>query len=122
MLNYTPENNWANRILGLASQVQFSLEDENISNMSKSEWKSVIKRQILYHVFNCLSEGCHSNRKIVHLRYNKFKPLPNKIKLGPYAVARVLIKARLRMFEVKVHFKNKYNYILNCPFCVSIQY
>ena len=48
----------------------------------------------------------------------KFKSVDYVTKLDP-EIARVLIKARLRMFEVKVNFKKKYNYKLNCPFCTD---
>ena len=94
------------------------LKDENISNLSKPVWKSIVKRQMQYYVFNCLLESCHSNRKTALSRYNKFKSVDYLTKLDP-PIARVLIKARLRMFEVKINFKHKYNYKLNCPFCID---
>ena len=78
----------------------------------------MVKRQIQYYVFNCLLESCHSNRKTALLRYNKFKSVDYLTKLDP-SFARVLIKARFRMFEVKINFKIKYNYKLNCPFCID---
>ena len=86
--------------------------------MSKPVWKSIVKRQIQYYVFNCLLESCQSNRKTALLRYNKFKSVDHLTKLDP-EIARVVLKARLRMFEVKVNFKKKYNYKLNCPFCTD---
>ena len=101
MLKYSSEKNWANNILDLRRKYSLPLKDENINNMSKQVWKSIVKRQIQYYVFNCLLESCQSNTK-----------------LDP-PIARVLMKARLRMFEVKVNFKKKYNYKLNCPFCTD---
>ena len=86
--------------------------------MSKPVWKSIVKRQIQYYVFNCLLESCQSNRKTALLRYNKFKSVEYLTKRDP-EIARVLIKARLRMFEVKVNFKKNNNYKLNCPFCTD---
>ena len=80
--------------------------------------ESIVKRQIHYYVSNCLLESCHSNRKTALLRYNKLKSVDYLTKLDP-PIARVLIKARLRMFEVKINFKKKYNYKLNCPFCTD---
>ena len=32
-------------------------------------------------------------------------------------VARVILRARLRMLDLKVNFKKKYDHNLNCPFC-----
>ena len=86
--------------------------------MSKPVWKSIVKRQIQHYVFNCLLEICHGNRKTTALRYNKFKSINYLTKLDP-PIARVLIKARLRMFEVKINFKIKYSYKLNFPFCTD---
>ena len=63
-------------------------------------------------------DSCQSNRKTALLRYNKFKPVDYLTKRDP-EIARVLIKARLRMLEVKVNFKKKYDYKLNCPFCTD---
>ena len=104
--------------MDLRRKYNLPLKDENISNMSKPMWKSIVKRQIQYYVFNCPLESCHSDRKTALLRYNKFKSVDYLTKLGP-PIARVLIKARLRMFEVKINFKKKYNYRLNCPFCTD---
>ena len=104
MLKYSSESNWANNILDLRRKYNLPLKDENISNMSKPVWKSIVKRQIQYYVFNCLLESCHSNRKIALLRYNKFKSVDYLMKLDP-PIARILIKARLRMFEVKINLK-----------------
>ena len=94
------------------------LKDENITNLSKPECKSTVKRQIYCYVFNCLLKGCHSNSKTALLRYNKYRPVDYLTKLDP-PIARVLIKARLGMFEVKTNFKKKYNYKFNFPFCID---
>ena len=104
--------------MDLRQKYNLPLKDENISNMSKPVSKSVLKRQIQYYVFNFLLESCHSNRKRALLRYNKFKSVDYLTKLDP-PIARVLIKARLRMFDVKINFKKKCNYKLNCPFCTD---
>ena len=119
MLKYSSEKNWANNILDLRRKYSIPLKDEYISNMSKPVWKSIVKRQVQYYVFNCLLERCHSNRKTALLRYNKFKSV-DYLTIHDPPIARVLIKARLGMFEVKINFKKKYNYKLNCPFCTSM--
>ena len=115
MLKYSSEKNWANNILDLRRKYNLPLKDENISNMSKPVWKSIVKRKIQYYGFNCLLESCHSDRKTALLRY---KSVDYLTKLDP-PIARVLIKARLRMFEVKINFKKKISYELNCPFCTD---
>ena len=64
MLKYSSEKNWANNILDLRRKYNLPLKDENISSMSKPVWKSIVKRQIQYYVFNCLLESCQSNTKL----------------------------------------------------------
>ena len=92
MLKYSSEENWANNILDLRRKYNLPPKDENTSNMSKLVWKSIVKRQIQYYVFNCLLESCQSNRKTALLRYNKFKSVDYLTKLD-LEIARVLIKA-----------------------------
>ena len=46
ILKYGSENNWANKILDLRLKYNLSLKDENISNMTRPVWKSVVNRQI----------------------------------------------------------------------------
>ena len=118
ILKHSSENNWANNVLDLRRKYNLPLEDENISNMPKPVWKSIVKRKIQYYVINCLLKSWHSNRKTVLLRYNKLKPADYLTKLD-LPVARALIKARLRMFQVKLNFKKNYNYGLNRPFCIN---
>ena len=87
-------------MLYLRRKYNLPLKDESISNRSKPVWKSVVKRQIRYHVFSCLLEGGHSNRKTVDSRYNKSKSVDNLTKLDP-SVARVLVKVRLECLREK---------------------
>ena len=70
-------------ISDLCRKYNLPLKDENISNMPKPVWKSIVKRQIQYYVFNCLLESGHSNRKTALLRYNKFKSVDYLSKLDP---------------------------------------
>ena len=62
-LKHSSEENWANNILDLRRKYNLPLKDENISNMSKPVWKSIVKRQIQYYVFNCLLESCQVTEK-----------------------------------------------------------
>ena len=50
-------------MLYLRRKYNLPLKDESISNRSKPVWKSVVKRQIRYHVFSCLLEGATVTEK-----------------------------------------------------------
>ena len=76
MLKYSSENNRANNILDLRRKYDPPLKDENISDMSKPVWRSKVKKQIQYYVFNCLLEGCHSNSRTAAIEeQKKIKPV-----------------------------------------------
>ena len=84
--------------------------------MTSSQWKSVVKSAIRQEAFMQLIIQCANNRKTSHLKYESFvranylkKPDPN--------IARVIFKARTRMSDIKVNYKRKYKFNLDCPFC-----
>ena len=63
-----------------------------------------------------ITEECSYNRKTWHLKFETFH-LSVYLALLPPDVARVILRARLRMLDLKVNFKKKYDNNLNCPFC-----
>ena len=75
-----------------------------------------LKKQIKTYEFSRLTEECSCNRKTWHLKFETFQP-SFYLALLPLDVARVILKARLRMLDLKVNFKTKYGHNLNCPFC-----
>ena len=62
-----------------------------------------------------LTIQCASNRKTSHLKYMSFVRASYLKKLDPN-IARVIFKARTRMFDIKVNFKIKYKFNLDRPF------
>ena len=79
-------------------------------------WKSKVKNQVKTYAFSQLTEGCSYNRKTWHLNFETFQPSPY-LALLPPDVARVILRARLHMLDLKVNFKKKDDHNLNCPFC-----
>ena len=59
---------------------------------------------------------CKGNKKTMHLTYHSIKRAEYLEKLEPN-LARIVFKARVRMFDIKVNYKNKYSTDLSCPFC-----
>ena len=99
-LNYNFEENWANYIFQLR----------------QSQWKSVVKSAIRQNAFMQLTIQCANNRKTSHLKYESFVRASYLKKLDPN-IARVIFKARTRMFDIKVNYKRKYKFNVDCPFC-----
>ena len=52
MLKYEFEPNWANNILGLREKYNLPLNDLNIQNLSKPQWKTMVKSQVKKFVFS----------------------------------------------------------------------
>ena len=115
-LNYNFEENWANYISQLRLTYNLPLNDENIKRMTLSQWKSVVKSAIRQDAFMQLTIQCANNRKTSHLKYESFVRASYLKKLDPN-IARVIFKARTRMFDIKVYYKRKYIFNLDCPFC-----
>ena len=68
-----------------------------------------------------LTIQCANNRKISHLQYESFVRASYLKKLDPN-IARVIFKARTRMFDRKVNYKRKYKFNLDCHFCKYYYY
>ena len=62
-----------------------------------------------------LTIQCANNRKTSHLKYESFVRASYLKKLDP-KIARVIFKARTRMFDIKSITKENINSILTAPF------
>ena len=116
MVKYQYEMNWANFVLNLRCKYNLPLNDQNIKVMSKDQWRSFVNEKIRSYAFHTLLIQCQLNSKTNHLNYKKFCQQLYITECDPQ-IARVIFKARTRMFDVKANFKTKYQGILHCPFC-----
>ena len=66
--------------------------------------------------FTQIMAQCKGNKKTMHLTYHSTKRTEYLQKLEPN-LARIVFEARVRMFGIKVNYKNKYSTDLSCPFC-----
>ena len=114
-LNYNFEENWANYIFQLRHTYNLSPNDESIKRMTLSQWKSVVKSAIRQDAFMQLTIQCANKRRTSHLRYESFVRASYLKKLDPN-IARVIFKARTRVFDIKFNYKRKYKFNLDCPF------
>ena len=112
MIKYGYESNWANNVLDLHVRYSLPLNDENIRTLFKGIWKSMVEKQVKTCAFSHLTEECS---KTWHLKFEKFQPAAY-LALPPPDVARVILRARLCMLDLRVNFKMKLEYNLNFPF------
>ena len=82
--------------------------------MTLEQWKAFVKTVISDEAFMQLMAQCKGNKKTMHLTYHSVKRAEYLEKLEPN-LARTVFNARVRMFDIKVNYKNKYSNDLNCP-------
>ena len=85
--------------------------------MSVSDWKSFVYTAIRREAFLELQVKLSLNKKTNHITYQLFKTSDYLVQLPP-TLARIVFKAKTRMFDLAMNFKNKYK-DLRCPFCLE---
>ena len=116
MTKYQYENNWAKCVVTLRERYDLPLNDQNIRNMSKFQWKKFVNERIRSFAFDFLFIRCQMNSKTKHLKYEKFVQASYLTCLSPQ-IARMIFRARLKMYDIKVNFKRMYRENTLCPFC-----
>ena len=66
--------------------------------------------------FLSLTEMCSTNKKTCLLSYSKLMRAPYLSNFKS-EVARMVFRARVRVYDIKDNFKRKYDVDPNCPFC-----
>ena len=87
-----------------------------MKKMSVEKWKAFVNNVIREEAFTRLRIHCANNRKTYHLHYESFSRAEYTEKHQPN-LARVILKARTRMFDIKVDIKKKYHGNIWCHFC-----
>ena len=105
-LKYVAEKNSANYIQDLRYTYNLPLNDDNVRQMSLDQWKAFVKIVIWDEAFMQLMAQRKGNKKTTHLTYHSIKRAEYLEKLEPNS-ARIVFKARVRMFDIKVNYKNK---------------
>ena len=115
MLDHLCENNWANEVMGLCLRYGLSIDDWYVETTGINEWKHTLKSAVWNYTFLLLTSQCKENRK--NLCFEQYLQSEYLTSLPPLR-ARLVFKARLKMYDVKDNFKIKYaGFDLNCPFC-----
>ena len=109
MLKYAAENN----VLDLRRKYNLPQNDDNIANMTWPVWKKMVRNKVKRFAFMTLFEKSIETQ---HLWYARLERQPYITSLDP-AYARCVYRARVKMFEIKANFKNKYDFDPSRPFC-----
>ena len=93
-----------------------SMDDASVETTGMNEWKCLIKSSVKNYAFGRLTKTCNENKKTQHLEFDKLNESPYLTALSPQT-ARIIFKASLGVFDIKVNFKDKYSPDLNCAIC-----
>ena len=115
-LKYEFEKSWVSYVLELRRTYNLPLRNENVRKISMEQRKVFVNNVIREEAFTRLRIHRANNKKIWHLRYESFSRAEYREKLRPN-LARVTLKARMRMFNISVNFIKKYHLNIWCPFC-----
>ena len=105
------ENNWANEVMGLRIRYGLSTDDWYVETTSINEWKHTVTYAVRNYAFRLLKSHCKENKKTKNLCFEKYLQSKYLTSLPPL-LARLVFKARLRMYDVKNNFKIIINYYL----------
>ena len=116
ILKYHFEENWANDVMKLRRKYGISMDDASVETTGMNEWKYLIKSSVKSCALRCLAKTCNENKKTHHLKFDKLNESPYLTALPPQT-ARIIFKARLGIFHIKVDFKDKYSPDVGCAIC-----
>ena len=95
------------------------LNDLNIQNLSKSQWKRMVKSEVRKLVFHKLCNECSQLKKASYMRYTKLEQPTYFIELEP-KYTQMIFKVKLEMFDIKTNFKGLYPSNLLFPLCNAV--
>ena len=107
MLKYPYETNWANDLMGLHIWYGLSTDDWYVETTGINEWKHAVKYAVRNYAFQLLKSQCKENNKTKNLCFEKYFQSKYLKSVHPL-LARLIFKARLRMYDVKNNFNIKY--------------
>ena len=109
------ESNWYNCVAQLMETYKISMTEEEIKNLSKEAFKSVVKKAIIETTFAELCEQCCSKKKTCNLTYRKLKLQDYLTKLLPWQ-SQLVSRCRSKTLDIKTQQTYKYKDTL-CRWC-----
>ena len=113
-MKYKFEINWANEVNQIKELVNLNDEEQSIRQMSKSSWKSKVKKAINENALGKMNGDCEKLKK-VNRQYTELKPQEYLLRL-PITDARIAFAYRSGTLDIKCHKKWKYEDTL-CRVC-----
>ena len=118
--NNPVKDDWTTQIDKDKEELNINLSDSDIKEMSKFNFKKLIKEKIKISTMDHLNQLKESHSKIKNIEYPDLKCsdyLVNKI--ISTKEAKMLFKFRTRMYSVKANFRSKYENNMLCDLCLT---
>ena len=117
-LKYPYEPNWGNSVIKLKELYGISEDDEEICNLSKENWKKMVKTKVYSYVFEQLCDKAAQQKKAANLTYSKMNIQDYLIKL-PSENARKVFHIRSGTIDLRGNRTYKYGEVTSCRLCGS---
>ena len=112
------ENDWILMVQTDKTEINFKYNDEQISAMSNSQYKKIIKEKVRKAAFESLLERKETHSKVQAIKYDKFY-IQEYLSSSKFTMRekQLLFKLRTRMLDTKNNFKSMYPGNLQCDYC-----
>ena len=103
------EPNWVNEVCDIRKKYMIDENEEEISNMSKNQWKQLVKRRVTSHTLDELNLQLKQIKHTENLApYDELAPQPYMSGLVP-VYARIMFQIRTHIIDLKSVRKFKYD-------------
>ena len=102
-----PGKTWVSSIKELLDEIEISETMEEIADIGKSKWRSMVAKRIWKREQLSYYEWADNSKKCSLMRLDKIK-IKDYIEELAYEEARIVMQVRLGMVDVKTNFKNKH--------------
>ena len=113
---YHFEKNWASEVRELLVKYGIDIDENEISRLSRSRWKEIIKTKIRGHIVTEANDICKSQAKMSHMPMYHNLTLQNYFDFLPPEDAKIMFKIRTGTVDVKANLRYKYP-DLKCRLC-----
>ena len=115
-LKYPYEPNWGNAVIKLKEIYGIDEGDDYIQDVSKENWKNLVKKKVYSHAFEQMREKASQQKSAQKLVYSKLKIQEYMTKL-PSENARKVFHIRSGTIDLRGHRKYKYGDNTSCRLC-----
>ena len=120
---YKTKKDWVTSIENDLKELDLNASFENIKEMSKAKWKSMVRNSIVQKTFKRLEEMKETHSKVKNLKYVKLEMqdylMPNPTENMNKELVQNIFKIRSKVMNVKMNRKNQFE-THECEVCFEV--